>query len=70
MNSIYKNDAELIKTISSKRVYPNCKPEVIEILKSSISRPFDSKENISLPLPNKPQSPNNSLNLLEVHRIL
>jgi hypothetical protein len=51
MNSIFKNDSELIKTISSKRVYPNCKAEVIDIIKKSLSQPFDCKENMSPGIP-------------------
>lgn len=50
MNSIFKNDCELIKTISNKKVYPNCKAEVIDIVKKSTVQPFASKENIALPL--------------------
>lgn len=50
MNSIFKNDCELIKTISNKKVYPNCKPEVIEIVKKSTIQPFESKENIVFPV--------------------
>jgi hypothetical protein len=43
MNSIFKNDCELIKTISNKKVYPNCKPEVIDIVKRSAVQPLASK---------------------------
>ncbi len=43
MNNIFKSDCELIKTISNKKVYPNCKPEMIEIVKKSSAQPFASK---------------------------
>jgi len=43
MNSIFKNDCELIKTISSKKVYPNCKPEIIEIVKKSAIKQIETK---------------------------
>lgn len=49
MNSIFKNDCELIKTISNKKVYPNCRPEVIDIVKKSTVQPLATKENIVLP---------------------
>jgi hypothetical protein len=50
MNSIFKNDCELIKNISNKKVYPNCKPEVIDIVKKSAIEPLASKENVATPL--------------------
>jgi hypothetical protein len=50
MNSIFKNDCELIKTISNKKVYPNCKPELLEIVKKSAVQPLATKENILLPV--------------------
>jgi hypothetical protein len=50
MNSIFKNDCELIKTISNKKVYPNCRPEVIDIVKKSTAQPLATKENIVLPV--------------------
>lgn len=48
MNSIFKNDSELVKLISSKKVYPHVKGEVVEIVKTSAIQPFESKENIAL----------------------
>jgi hypothetical protein len=48
MNSIFKNDCELIKTISNKKAYPNCRPEVIDIVKKSTVQPLATKENIVL----------------------
>lgn len=40
MNAIFKNDAELIKTIASKKVYPHIKGEVIDIVKKSVVQPL------------------------------
>lgn len=70
MNSIFKNDSELIKTISSKRVYPNCKPEVIDIVKKSLSQPFDCKENITPALSGKLQGSPFDQRLNEPNRIV
>lgn len=52
MNSIFRNDCELIKTISNKKVFPNCKQEVVDIVKKTAVQPIltasASKENILL----------------------
>jgi len=43
MNAIFKNDAELMKTIASKKVYPHMKEELREIVKKSAVQPLESK---------------------------
>jgi hypothetical protein len=45
MNSIFKNDADLIKLITSKKVYPHLKSELVDIVKKSAIKPLESKEN-------------------------
>lgn len=48
MNSIFKNDSELVKLISSKKVYPHVRAEVVDIVKKSAIQPLEVKENVSL----------------------
>lgn len=48
MNSIFKDDTELVKAICSKKVYPNVKHEVADIVKKSAVQPPISKENMNL----------------------
>lgn len=43
MNSIFKNDSELVKLISSKKAYPHARGEVVEIVKKSAIQPMGSK---------------------------
>ena len=71
MNSIFKNDTELIKAISSKKVYPHVKNEIVEIVKRSAAHPIDTKENVVLPL-GKPANTENAFEpraFTEVNRI-
>ncbi len=54
MNLIFKTDTELIRAISNKKVYPNCKSEVLEIVKNSSVQPLkETKENEPLPIAKK-----------------
>lgn len=48
MNSIFKNDSELVKLISSKKVYPHLRAEVVDIVKKSAIQPLEAKENLTL----------------------
>lgn len=50
MNAIFKNDSELVRLLSSKKVYPHVKEEILEIVKKSAVNPLESKENIVLNL--------------------
>lgn len=45
MNSIFKDDSELVRLICSKKVFPNVKNEVADIVKKSAIQPVQSKEN-------------------------
>jgi hypothetical protein len=40
MNAIFKNDAELMKTIANKKVYPHIKGEVVDTVKKSVVHPL------------------------------
>ena len=44
MNSIFKNDNELVRLICNKKVYPNVKNQVYDIVKKSAIQPLDVKE--------------------------
>jgi hypothetical protein len=43
MNSIFRNDNELVSIITSKKVYPNVKEEVCETVTRSAVKPLESK---------------------------
>ena len=75
MNSIFRNDCELIKTISNKKVFPNCKQEVVDIVKKTAVQPIApsaSKENILLPI-SKPEKVDSVLSprvFVEANRLI
>jgi hypothetical protein len=76
MNSIFRNDCELIKTISNKKVFPNCKQEVVDIVKKTavqpIIAPSATKENILLPIgkPEKVESVLSPRVFVEANRLI
>ena len=50
MNSIFRNDTQLVSMICSKKTYPHVKNETCEVVKKSAIQPIeikDSKENVS-----------------------
>ncbi len=73
MNSIFRNDCELIKTISNKKVFPNCKQEVVDIVKKTAVQPISAtKENILLPIskPEKVESVLSPRVFVEANRLI
>ena len=44
MNSIFRNDTQLVSLICSKKAYPHVKSETCDIVKKSASQPLEIKE--------------------------
>lgn len=76
MNSIFRSDCELIKTISNKKVFPNCKQEVVDIVKKTAVQPIippsASKENVLLQIgkPEKVESVLSPRVFVEANRLI
>ena len=43
MNSIFRNDNQLVNMICSKKVYPHVKTETCEVVKKSATQPLEVK---------------------------